>query len=150
MHAAGLSFRPDQTGISCEVRVGGEDNFLDMTKINSLLASDLPRSALCPRSPLVLALHCIHRPQSRSLSVVSITCHVRHGTMRYDAVHQVAYVGVLGMWVLITIVMFRGGLIAAAVVSGILCAILLQFFLKRQSRMRFGAANLKVNKVNGA
>eukprot|EP00903_Cladosiphon_okamuranus_P005874 g5810.t1 len=52
--------------------------------------------------------------------------------------------GFIGFWVLITIGLLQRGLIPVAIISGVLCALFLRFFLKRQSRIRFGAANLKV------
>eukprot|EP00752_Nemacystus_decipiens_P011598 g10300.t1 len=60
-----------------------------------------------------------------------------------NAILQVGYVGFLGLWVLLTIAVLKTSL-AAGALSAILCALLLRFFLKRQARIRFGAANLKV------
>lgn len=54
------------------------------------------------------------------------------------------YLGFLGIWVLVTIALLKGNLMIAAAVSAFFCALLLWFYVKRQSRMRFGAANLKV------
>lgn len=60
---------------------------------------------------------------------------------------QVGYVGFLGLWIFVTFAVFKHGLTMTGVVSAILCALLLRFFLKRQSRIRFGAANLKVKQT---
>lgn len=59
---------------------------------------------------------------------------------------QVAYLGFLVLWVLVTIAALLSGLVVFGAVSGVICALLLAFFLKRQSRIRFGAATLKVSK----
>ncbi len=57
---------------------------------------------------------------------------------------QAAYLGPLGIFWVIAVTLFFSGFSLAALLVGVVCALCLLLFVTRQSRIRFGAANLKV------